>query len=292
MKQNTASQRVVAELRARIRSGALRPGQPVPSAREIVREWNVAIATAHKALATLRKEGLVRVEPGIGTIVRGDRGERGLELSRQRIVQAAIAIADDEGTAALSMRLVARELGVSTMALYRHVASKDELLVLMADSVLGESPPPRRSARGWRHRLEQLARLEWAGYRRHPWLAQLLSMTRPQLAPNGMRHTEAVLEALSELRWDAATTLYTGITFLAFVRGMAVGIEAEQQAEQDSGLSSDDWMRQEEHTFAAVMPRFPTLARLTQDVDVNVTVDALFERGLSLMLDGLERKKR
>ena len=111
----------------------------MPSARQIVRDWNVPIATATKALAQLRKEGLVRVEPGVGTIVKGDRAP---DLSRERIVEAAIAIADDEGTAALSMRTVAKELGVATMSLYRHVPSKDALFTLMAD-VRGRFEPKK-----------------------------------------------------------------------------------------------------------------------------------------------------
>ncbi|HEY0255089.1 MAG TPA: GntR family transcriptional regulator, partial [Kofleriaceae bacterium] len=160
MKQNTASARVIADLRDRIRSGKLAPGAPVPSARQIVREWGVAIATATKALAQLRKDGLVRVQPGIGTIV---KGEAAPELSRVRIVEAAIAIADDEGTAALSMRTVAKELGVATMSLYRHVPSKEILLDLMADSALSETEVPKPRG-GWRTTVEVLMRLQWDGY--------------------------------------------------------------------------------------------------------------------------------
>src|SRR5262245_51012513 len=79
--QNTASHRVAAELRARIRSGALAPGERIPSARGITAEFGVALATAQKVLATLRREGLVRAIPGVGTVVRA-RGS-GPELSRE-----------------------------------------------------------------------------------------------------------------------------------------------------------------------------------------------------------------
>lgn len=124
MKTNTASQRIVSDIRARIRSGALRPGDRVPSAREMVRDYEVALATATKVLAMLRREGLVRSRPGVGTVVRAITEQRsGPDLSRERIVEAASAIADDEGLPALSMRLLARELGVATMSLYRIIST-------------------------------------------------------------------------------------------------------------------------------------------------------------------------
>ena len=284
MKQNTATQRVASELRARIRSGELAPGARVPSARQIVREWGVALATATKVLAQLKREGLVRVQPGIGTVVRV--GERGVELSRERIVQAAIAIADDEGTDALTMRTLARELGVATMSLYRHIASREELINRMADAVLAEEKLPP-AAGGWRRRLEALARQQWGGYRRHAWLAQTLSMTRPQALKNGMRHTECVLAALEELRLDPVTTLRTGVSFLAYVRGMAVSLEAEQRAEQDTGLNNQEWMATQESTFAPMLSGLPTLARMAQLPDSDMSLDALFECGLGCFLDGL-----
>lgn len=283
MKQNTASLRVVAELRGRIRSGALAPGDPVPSARRIVREFGVALATATKALALLRDEGLVRAVPGIGTIV---RGERAPELSRERIVEAAISIADDEGTAALTMRSVARELGVATMSLYRHVPHKEALLVAMADAVLGESAPPRSRRGTWRNELEALARQQWDCYRRHRWLAPMLSMTRPQRVPNGMRVTDAVLAAIAHLGFDDATTLTTGISLIAMINGMAVGLESEREAERDTGMDQDEWMRAQEASFAPLLPRFPTLARFA-NTDTDLSLDTQLETALTLVLDGL-----
>lgn len=283
MKQNTASQRIVSELRARIRSGALKPGQAVPSARAIVRDFGVALATATKVLAQLRREGLVRSKPGIGTIV---REERGPELSRKLIVEAAVAIADDEGTARLSMRALAKELGVATMSIYRHVASRDELLLLMADLVLAEDTLPRRGQHRWRAQLERVARLHFAGYRRHPWLAQTLSMTRPQLLKNGMRHTECVLAAMTELRFDPVATLQNGIMFLAYVRGMGVALESELQAEQDSGMNNDEFMETQRPALTPFLPNLPTLAKLSSLPSVDMSLEALFERGLTAILDG------
>jgi DNA-binding transcriptional regulator YhcF (GntR family) len=205
--------RIADEIRARIAHGDLRPGDPVPSARGITREWGVALATATKVLATLNAEGVTRSLPGRGTVVTGPavpaqpagvsaraaRNEGDPDLTRERIVAAAIRVADAEGLAQLSMRRIATELGTAPMSLYRHVSGKDELLVSMMDSVLGEDPLPARPPKGWRARLELSSRLQWQGFRRHPWLAPALSITRPQLIPNGMRHTEWALRAVDGL---------------------------------------------------------------------------------------------
>ena len=109
--------RIAADLRQRIASGELRPGDRVPSTRELAREWHVAMATAAHALKTLAHEGVVRGVPRVGTVVANARigrtvqRERETELTRGRIVTAAIEIADTEGLVALSLRSVAARVG-------------------------------------------------------------------------------------------------------------------------------------------------------------------------------------
>lgn len=291
MKQNTASQRIADRLREKIRRGELRPGDRLPSARQIVAEHGVALATATRVLALLQRERLVRAIPGVGTVVRAR--DDGPELSRDRIVRTAIAIADDEGLPALSMRAVASELGVATMSLYRHIPSKEELVLRMVDAVMCDSLAATRRRSGqsrgtWRARLSQIARTQWAFYSRHPWVASALSMTRPQLVPSGMQHTEWVLEALSESGLPADATLRTGVAFMAYIRGLAMSVEPERNAEQDTGMNSEEWMASQETKFAAVLPRFPTLGRLSGLTNVDMSLDALFECGLSCFLDGIE----
>src|SRR3954469_25210457 len=102
--------RIVREVRRRIESGELRPGDRAPSARAITREWGVAIATATKAHAALREEGLTVSRPGVGTVVAGPAPRRDHELTRDRVVAAAIAIADAEGMAEVTMRRLAAAL--------------------------------------------------------------------------------------------------------------------------------------------------------------------------------------
>jgi len=207
--------RIVADIRRRIADGELAPGAPVPSTRRISREWGVALATATKALTTLRMEGLVETRPRVGTVVAGrpapgspgprtPRTTRATvpssspdhELSRERIVRTAIEIADAEGLSALSMRGVAARLGVAAMSPYRYVDGKDDLVLLMADAAFGEADYPATPPDDWRARLELGARTLWRLYRRHPWLAQLGPLTRPLMLPNLMVHAEWMLGAL------------------------------------------------------------------------------------------------
>jgi AcrR family transcriptional regulator len=307
------SVRIVTEIRRRIASGELREGDRVPSARQITREWGVAIATATKVLTALRQEGLVRAVPGVGTVVdasepppelrpeprpatpprasrRRQEREPDRELTRERIARAAIGIADAEGLAALSMRRIATELGVATMSLYRHVPGKDELVALMADIVLGDDefpePPP-----GWRARLEVVARTQWAIYRRHPWLAPTLSFTRPLLAPNGVAHTEWALSAVDGLGLTSATMLHIAIMLANYVRGTAVNFESEAEAERETGISDEEWMESQNAAFAAMLASgpFPTFSRLVaHDNEIDFDLDSLFDFGLRRVLDGIE----
>jgi DNA-binding transcriptional regulator YhcF (GntR family) len=283
--------RIVADIRAHIAAGRLRPGDRVPSARQITRDWGVAIATASKALAALQQEGLVRAVPGVGTVVQGPaapRVPRGGELRLDAIARTAIGIADGEGLGALSMRRLAMELGVATMALYRHVRSKEELVLLMADTLFAQAPPPTSAGRDWRGRLEAIARLQWSVCGQHPWLAPVLSVTRPQMLPKGMAHTEWTLRALDGLGLDPSTVLHAGITFLAYVRGMAMNFESEARARQDTGVTDQEWVESQNAAFAAAFAAgpYPVLARLTSQPDIELDLDSLFEFGLARLLDG------
>ncbi|MFD0531852.1 GntR family transcriptional regulator [Kitasatospora arboriphila] len=281
--------RIVDELRARIERGELAPGDRVPSTREITRQWGVAMATATKALTELRRTGLVRAVPGIGTVVAAPqtpppagpppaapppapvkaaartaatdpRGSRDAALTADRIVAAATAVADAEGLAALSMRRVAAELGVATMSLYRHVTDKDDLLLRMLDTAFTEFGFPDERPDGWRGPLALAARMLWDACRRHPWLAPALSMTRPQIVPAAMPFTEWVLGALDGHGLDPWTAFTTHLTLFNYVRGTAVNVEAESTAMADSGLDADEWMATQEPALQTLMDtgRFPS----------------------------------
>jgi AcrR family transcriptional regulator len=286
----------------------------VPSTRQLAREWGVALATATKALTTLCQQGVLRAVPRVGTVVaapepRSSPSPRGArrranpdseqELSRERIVRAALGIADAQGLSELSMRSVAAELGVPTMSLYRHVPGKEELVLLMANAAFAEVELPREPPPGWRAQLELAMRLLWSLYNRHPWLARVLSITRPQLLPSGMAHTDWVLRALDGLGLELDTMLQVHLTLVGFVRGIAIELEAEADAEAETGLTSDEWIQSQDAEMGRILAsgHFPMLSRVSAvaDESFDLTLDTLFETGLQRMLDGIAellRRKR
>jgi AcrR family transcriptional regulator len=304
--------RIAAELRGRITRGELAPGQRVPSTREITARWGVAMATATRVLATLRQEGLVHPMPGVGTVVSGgpavpprqppaagrpdpvrpapgpvrpaaDRGPGGAE----RIVAGAITVADAEGLAALSMRRVAAELGAAPMSLYRHVADKDDLVLQMMNTVFARSHLPDPPD-GWRARLELAARTLWAMFGEHPWLASALSLTRPQALPAALPYTEWVLTALDGHGLDLDTMFTTYLTLINYVRGIAVNLESEAEAEAVSGLNSEEWLDTQEPQLRSILApgQFPMFEQLISQ-EYDFSLDRIFEFGLQRLLDGL-----
>lgn len=299
--------RIAAELRTRIASGELRAGEKVPSTRRITQEWGVAMATATKALVVLRQEGLVRAVPGVGTVVhapdsapeavmavrarRHGKAPRGADpsLTSERVVRTAVAVADAQGSAGLSMRAIAGELGVSTMALYRHVPGKAELVELMADAVFGDVALPAQAPAHWRGRLEASARLQWALYRRHPWLAKVMSFTRPLISPNALALMEWTMDPVRELGLSANELLHVTVSLAGFVRGVAVNLEDEALAEQDTGLTDEEWMEVRSEEMGALISsgHYPMYERILADPEVDFSLDTMFDFGLARLLDGL-----
>ncbi|MFE9118766.1 TetR/AcrR family transcriptional regulator C-terminal domain-containing protein [Streptomyces sp. NPDC007172] len=296
--------RIVAAIRRRIADGELAPGDRVPSTRQIAGEWGVALATATKALTTLRLEGLVEARPRIGTVVAGTAPaaparrrpspvpDPEQELSLDRIVRTAIDIADTEGLSALSMRGVAARLGVAAMSTYRYVPSKDDLILLMADTAFGEESYPANAPEEWRSRIELSARILWTLYRKHPWLAQIGSLTRPLLVPNLMVHGEWVLRALDGHGLDPAELFDIHVLLYSHVQGLAVHLEMEAHAEAATGQSEDQWMDSRTPALRELVEsgRFPTFTKVVgafEEDGYDLRLDALFEFGLKALLDGL-----
>jgi AcrR family transcriptional regulator len=254
------------------------------------------MATASRALGLLRDEGLVTTLPGVGTVVveppsrerPASRRSAVDEGVRDRIVSAAIAIADAEGLSGLSMRRVAAELGVATMSLYRHVEDKDDLLTRMLDAVFRAAPLPSSAPPGWRPRLELAGRTLWRSCRAHPWLAPALSVTRPQPIAGGMAYTEWVLAALDGVGLSHDEMFTTHLILFNYTRGTAVNVESEAEAEASSGLSSQEWMMSQLPALQAVLASgaIPTFARVIES-EYDLDLDALFEFGLDCFLDGV-----
>lgn len=283
--------RIAADLADRIASGELAPGARIPSTRQLRAEYGVAMATATKVLATLRERGLVEPVRGVGTVVAAAGAGRAPGPDREQVVATAMAIADAEGLHGLSMRRLAGQLGIPTMAIYRYVADREELVLFMIDKIMADNPPPALTPDrdGWRACLEAVAHLQWAMYRRHTWLAQAFSFTRPLPAPHAMAHTEWTMRALNGRGLDLNAQFTAAVTVANYVRGTAVNLAEEAQAEQDSGLTDTQWMEAHEERIGTVLAdgRLPLMARFITADDVVWNLDMLFEFGLQRLLDGL-----
>ncbi|QVQ52326.1 TetR/AcrR family transcriptional regulator C-terminal domain-containing protein [Spiractinospora alimapuensis] len=291
--------RIVGEIRARISTGELRPGDRVPSTRGITEEWGVAKATAAKALDTLRDEGLVRVVPRVGTVVAGPAPEpkptsgptapssaASKELTAARITGAAVAIADGEGLTAVSMRGVANALGAPTMSLYRHIPNKDALTDMMADAVFGEIDYPTRPPEHWRHGLALAARMQWRIYRRHPWLPSLVSLTHPNVQPNIARYAEWTIQRMRALDLDPQTRMMVHFTVANYVRGTATNLEVQRAMDDQTGLSGGEWLTTQLTDDAP--ERYPHLTQsIAQEPGYRLDLDEHFEFGLRRVLDGI-----
>jgi AcrR family transcriptional regulator len=219
-------------------------------------------------------------------------------LSVERIVRAAIELADESGLAALTMRRVAERLGVGTMSLYTYVPGKPELLDVMLDTVLGELAAPDADG-SWRDRLEHCAREHWKLYHRHPWVLQV-SGARSLLGPNETAVFDTELQAVSGVGLDAREMILVVSLVTGYVRGAAqVAVEAAQAA-QHTGVTDEQWWAAREPIFDRYFDasRYPTLTSLAEagafqqpegELDYNLqnAVDS-FEFGLQRVLDGVE----
>jgi AcrR family transcriptional regulator len=216
-------------------------------------------------------------------------------LTLDQIVAAAIALADEAGLDALSMRRVARRLDVGTMSLYRYVPSKEALLDLMFDAVCGEEPiSPEPEPGKWRAFLEWEARESRALYRRHPWMMQI-SSTRPTLGPNVMAGYEAELAALDGIGLTEQEMVAVANLIDSFVRGVAQAAVTAAATERDSPITDEQWWEAIFPVMEEVMDaeRFPVNARVAEagayeDDGEQPFSDFSFEFGLARLLDGIE----
>jgi AcrR family transcriptional regulator len=160
------------------------------------------------------------------------------QLTRERVVAAAMELADEEASGEITMRTLAGRLGVrSPMALYRYVGSKDGLADLMADHVYGQFSVAR--GQGWRPALHELGTSGWAAVQRHPWFARL-AFSRPPLGPNAVAVYDAALAELDPLDLPAATRMGFVNTVLGHVFGSGLALLEENTMRASTGLRSEE----------------------------------------------------
>jgi AcrR family transcriptional regulator len=211
-------------------------------------------------------------------------------LSLHDITITAIALADRDGLASLSMRRVAEKLGFTTMSLYRYVPGKDELVEVMRDAAIGVPPPADPSA-SWRDELAAWARASLAMHHRHPWLLDV-EIRRPPFGPNHLRWLDAGLRIVSALDLDAQHRLRAVLFVDAYVRGFARITVGLAQEERRTGTNHAELEQIYASIFATVAAggEYPALtdAIAAGGFDPGTPVGDDFEFGLARALDGVE----
>ncbi|HLX18796.1 MAG TPA: TetR/AcrR family transcriptional regulator [Gaiellaceae bacterium] len=219
-------------------------------------------------------------------------GSRRPRFTREQIAQTAIDLADAEGLEAVSMRRVAAELGAGTMTLYHYVPTKNDLLALMADLMMGELLVPEAELQqGWRHALTAIARRSRAVMRKHSWILAIQE-NEPRFGPNGLRHFEQSLAAVEELGLEPIERLEV----ISLVDDYAFGVVTREHQEENERTDEfveaiATWIRN-----LVATGEFPHVAALFDGEDPaaafrrmqdSVTEDERFQRGLDYLLDGV-----
>lgn len=206
-----------------------------------------------------------------------------LPLSRDRVLSAALRLADEEGIDALSMRKLAQTLGVKAMSLYNHVTNKDDILDGIVDRVVGEIEVPAIGGGDWKTAIRKRAISAHEVLLRHPW-ATMAMMSRVNVGPMMLRYVDATLGCLYEAgfslemadhAWNAIDSHIYGFTLQA--------LNFPFEADEYSAVATH---------YVELLPadQYPYMNKLTHQI-IEKRYDGIhdFELGLDLLLDGLER---
>lgn len=203
-------------------------------------------------------------------------------LSRELVIRTAVAVADEKGTGALTMRAVAGPLSVEAMSLYHHVAGREDILDGMVDAVFAEIELPAHDT-DWRAAMRARAHSARTALRRHPWAVSLMdSRTHP--GPATLRHHDAVIGALRAAGFSVAMTAHAFSLIDSYLYGFVI---------QETSLPFDGTTELEEVAGAIVrnMPpgAYPHLTELATEHALKPGYDHAgeFTFGLDLILDAL-----
>jgi AcrR family transcriptional regulator len=214
-------------------------------------------------------------------------------LTIEKIVEAAIGLADAEGLAAVSMSRLAESLGFTTMSLYRYVSSKDELLTLMVDVGYGQPSPEVGRSADWRAELSDWARQALDGYRSHPWICEV-PINGPPATPNQLIWLDRILQSLIDSRLDYQEQLGCALLLSGYVRDWATLTRGLAQGEEQRVARGEPQTQFSEVFGPFITPdRYPALApviaagEFDDDSDEPEEFDDQFGFGLARVLDGI-----
>jgi AcrR family transcriptional regulator len=221
-----------------------------------------------------------------------DRSSRRREpISREAIVKAAIDLLDREGLPALSMRRLGDELGAGAASLYWHVGSKDGLLDLVLDEIIGEQQVPDPDPARWQEQLKEVARIMRRASLRHPYVVRI-SIGRIPMGPNALVYSDRVLGILRAGGLPPRLAVQGFLLLIATVNGFTV----DETGVEDSGAPDRDPVHLAEaaemaRDYIASLPTnlFPNMTSLASEFAL-ADPDERFELLLDIFVDGLARR--
>jgi len=212
---------------------------------------------------------------------------RGAGLSREKVLEAALALADAQGLEALSYRRLAGRLGVTPMALYRHVGDRDALLDGIGDLLLDQLSLPESTEVDWREQFRATARSFRALLTAHPAVMPIC-LNRPLVTPAGMRAADALLGLFGRAGFSAENAV---LAYRQAARILLALITLETESGPE--LSTDERgerTRVARITFEALSPeQYPHLVDAAPQLLAPFDPQRAFESGLDLLVAGLER---
>jgi AcrR family transcriptional regulator len=212
------------------------------------------------------------------------RGETRIPMSRDRVLRAAIEIADAGGIESLTMRRLAQELGVEAMTLYYHVANKDDILNGIVDTVVSEMELPRTDV-DWKSALRTSAISAYEVLARHTWAAKLV-LSGSGVSPARLRHMNGILGVLRSAGFSPEMTDHAYHALDSHIMGFALWVAS-------MNLGSDENLKAMASEFLRELSR-EDLPYLAEHVEQHLKPrdpndEGEFAFGLDLILDGLER---
>jgi AcrR family transcriptional regulator len=208
--------------------------------------------------------------------------QRRTPLSRERVLQTAIGLADEGGIESVSMRKLGRALGVEAMSLYNHVANKDDLLDGIVDLVMSEFELPSASD-PWSASIRRAAISAHQALLRHPWACSLI-MSR--FRPARVRYIEWILGRLREAGFSAETTYHAYHALDSHILGFTLWELGHSVDSEELRDAAEAFLRQ---LPVDELPYF--VEHVHQHLAGSMQDDEEFEFGLDLILEGLERAR-
>jgi AcrR family transcriptional regulator len=267
----------------------------VDTVTEKIAEQSQRQADKIVAKAARHAERLDKLTEGLDALdvwKRAEPGRRQSRFTRAEIAEVALRIADTEGIDAVSMRRVASELGAGTMTLYHYVRTKDELLALVYDAIMGEIvvPDDQPLPDHWRDAMTVVARRSRDALRKHAWMLDIAD--EPAVGPNAVRHFDQTLQAVASVPGSLTDKLDVLTVVDEYVFGFCTH---ERSSFHD--VEDEDEMTEYVKELVATGD-YPALKQLIDEHGLEQVWDqfeqhahdeARFDRNLARVLDGIER---